>query len=215
MQQGYWADRWRADQIGFHVAEVNRRLLAHAHRLPPPPAPLLVPLCGKSQDLAWLADRGHPVLGVEFVEQAARAFFAERGVEPQVGRAGPHLSLSTGGVTIVVADFFAVDPALVGRFPAVWDRAALIAVPPEQQRPYLERLRALVADDGRVLLVTYDHDLPGGPPYPVSGGDVERLSAGLFTPEPLEDEDILAEEPRFRERGATRIHERLYLLRPL
>jgi thiopurine S-methyltransferase len=215
MQQQFWADRWRDGQIGFHLPQVNRRLIAHAHLLPPPPARVLVPLCGKSQDLGWLADRGHPVIGVEFVEQAARAFFEERGIQPQVGQLGAHRTLASGAITLLVGDFFAVDPDVVGRFPAAWDRAALIAVPPEQQRPYLTRLRSLVADDGQVLLVSFDHDLPSGPPFPLSGAALASLCEGLFAPQLVEDEDIFDQEPRFRERGATRIRELVFLLRPI
>ena len=215
MQQSFWADRWRDGQTAFHLPQVNRRLIDHAHLLPPPPARVLVPLCGKSHDLAWLAERGHPVVGVEFVEQAVRAFFAERGVEAQAGRLGAHATLASGGITLLVGDFFAVDPAVVGRFPAAWDRAALIAVPPEQQRAYVAHLRSLVTDDGRVLLVSFDHDLPTGPPFPISGAAVVSLCEGLFRAELLADDDILDQEPRFRERGATRIHELAFLLRPI
>jgi thiopurine S-methyltransferase len=215
MQQGFWADRWRAGQIGFHLPEVNRRLIAHADRLPPPPARVLVPLCGKSHDLGWLADRGHPVVGVEFVEQAVRAFFEERGVAPQVGQLGGQLALSSGAITLLAGDFFAADAAVLGRFPAVWDRAALVAVAPEQQRAYLAHLRSLVADDGRVLLVSFDHDLPSGPPFPISGPALAQLCDGLFTQELLEDADIFEQEPKFKERGATRIRELTFLLRPI
>jgi thiopurine S-methyltransferase len=215
MDPGYWAERWRNGQIGFHLADVNRLLPRHAGQLPQPPARVLVPLCGKSHDLGWLADRGHQVVGIEFVEQAARAFFEERGIDPQVGTLGAHVSLSAGRVTIVVADFFAVDATAVGRFPAMWDRAALIAMPPDQQRRYVQQLRALATDDARVLLATFEHDLGSGPPFSVSGADLERLAQRLFRCQMLQDQDILSEEPRFRERGATRLREQLFLLQPL
>jgi thiopurine S-methyltransferase len=215
MQQGFWADRWRSGQIGFHLSAVNRHLQAHAGQLPAPPVPVLVPLCGKSHDLAWLADRGHTVVGVEFVEQAARAFFEERNLQPEEGRLGPHLSLASGRITLVVADFFALEANVVGRFTGIWDRAALIAMPPDQQRPYLKQLRALTMDDGHVLMVTFDHDIGTGPPFSISDKTLQPLSDGLFRCDLIADQDILSEEPRFRERGATRVHEQVFVLRPI
>lgn len=215
MQQGFWAERWRAGQTAFHVPEVNRRLIAHVDRLPPVPARVLVPLCGKSHDLGWLADRGHQVVGVEFVEQAVRAFFDERGVAPQAGQLGGQLALTSGAITLLAGDFFAVDANAIGRFPAVWDRAALVAVAPEQQRAYLGHLRSLVADDGCVLLVSFDHDLPSGPPFAIPGAALAALCDGLFTLDLLEDADILEQEPKFKQRGATRIHELTFVLRPI
>jgi thiopurine S-methyltransferase len=215
MSHEFWAERWGNRQIGFHLPVVNRHLLARAGLLPPAPARVLVPLCGKSQDLVWLRDRGYQVVGVEFVEAAAREFFAEQRLEPAVTRQGRHLALSAGAITILVDDFLALDPGAVGTFAAAWDRAALVAMPAEQRAAYLVQLRRLVASDGRVLLVSFDHDLPGGPPFSVPEDEIDRLCGGLFSPERIDVQDVLSEEPRFRERGATRMSETVFLLRSL
>src|SRR3546814_12861307 len=43
---------------------------------------VFVPLCGKSLDMAWLAARGHRVLGVELSPLAVGQFFDENGLAP-------------------------------------------------------------------------------------------------------------------------------------
>jgi thiopurine S-methyltransferase len=153
VQHSFWNERWQGGQTAFHLPQVNPHLVRHAGHLPPA-SRVLVPLCGKTHDLAWLAARGHEVWGVEFVEQAARAFFAERGLTPAALTIGALPALRHGAITIVVGDLFALDVAAVGRFPAIYDRAALIAVQPERQRPYLQTLRQLATDAAPLLLIT-------------------------------------------------------------
>ena len=213
MDRATWDQHWRAGKIAFHLHEVHPRLRRHAPALLPPAVPtgaqsrVLVPLCGKSHDLAWLAGLGHEVVGVEFVEHGARAFFSERSWLPEELRLGPHQALRAGGVTIVVADIFQVHAAELGHFTAIFDRAALVAIEPPQQRAYLEKLRSLAADDARLLLVNIEHDMQGGPPFSLSPAELQQQAAGLFTLRGLEEEDLLAAEPRFRERGATFMRE--------
>jgi thiopurine S-methyltransferase len=207
MEPSFWQEQWQRGQIGFHRKDVNPLLVKHAPRLGPGPARVLVPLCGKTLDLTWLSAQEHEVWGVELVEAAARAYFAERGVEPETLRVGGQLALRHGAVSILVGDFFAVDARQTGTFAAVYDRAALVALPPSERRRYLGRVRALVARDARLLLVSIEHDMAGGPPFSIERASVAPLARGLFEVELVEEEDVLAVEPRFRERGATRFQD--------
>ncbi len=212
MEQPFWEERWRAGQIGFHLGAVNPHLVRHAARLLPAPGRVFLPLCGKSLDLGWLAGQGHDVWGIEIVEQAAATYFAEQGVTPAAIRVGPASALRHGRVTIVVGDFLTLDPATLGRFPALFDRAALIAVARERRHAYVQRLHAFADDDARVLLVTLDHDMSGGPPFSLPGDELASLAAGRFTLDKLDDVDALSAEPRFRDKGATRMREQIWLL---
>jgi thiopurine S-methyltransferase len=214
VKQSFWNERWQAGQIAFHQPAVNPHLLAHAPRFLPSPTRVLVPLCGKTHDLAWLAAQGHDVWGVEFVEQAARAFFDERGLTPAAASAGTLPALRHGAITIVVGDFFALARDAVGPFPAIYDRAALIAVEPTRQRAYLQALRRLCSDDARLLLIAADHDLPSGPPFSIPAAQLQVLTESLFTLTPLGSHDVLAAEPRFRQRGATRMEETIWIGAP-
>ncbi|HEY0706089.1 MAG TPA: thiopurine S-methyltransferase [Polyangia bacterium] len=215
MEHDFWAERYSNNQIGFHLPGPNPHLVAHAATWLKAPSRVLVPLCGKSHDLHWLREQGHDVVGVEFVEAAAIAFFEEHGLEPAVSRIGPHPSLRAPGISIILDDFFALTPASAGRFPAIYDRAALIAIEPAKRPAYLKRLRELGTDDVSLLLVGFDHDLGTGPPFSLSAAELGALMVGQWAFWQLADVDVLATEPRFRARGATRVREQIWLAQPL
>jgi thiopurine S-methyltransferase len=218
MEPEFWHERWRTGQTGFHRGDPNPLLVRHHGRLPPPPARVLVPLCGKTVDLRWLAEAGHEVVGVELVADAAEQFFAEHGLAPQRTRDGDRVHYEHGRIAIVVGDFFEVTPRELGAFDAVWDRAALVALPAPLRARYAPHLRGFLAPGARMLLVTYVFDEPAGrgpsgPPFSVDDDEVRRLYGGALALERLESLDILDESPRFRERGLRRLEERVWLAR--
>ena len=215
MEPEFWRERWRSGQIGFHRGDVNPFLRAHLDALlgaGPDPRRVLVPLCGKSVDLEFLAAQGAEVVGVELVEDAASAFFAERGLTPAVTRADGVARYAARGITIVVGDFFAQDAAGLGTFDAVWDRAALVALPPALRSRYAPHLASFVRPAGRLLLVTFVFDGPPvGPPHSVPDDEVRALFDASFALTLLGRHDILPESPRYRERGVTAFHEHVWL----
>ena len=42
---------------------------------------LLLPMCGRSPDLLWLAEQGHTVTGIEWSERAVKQFFQDSKVK--------------------------------------------------------------------------------------------------------------------------------------
>lgn len=181
MEQSFWQARWDADQIGFHQPDYNAHLVAHWRRLGVAPGSrVFVPLCGKSRDLLWLRARGHEVVGVEWSETAVRAFFDENELVAERVVTGGVCAWQTEGLTLYCGDFFALDAVQVGHLSAVFDRAALIALPPEIRARYASRLTALCQPDTRMLLVTlaYEPGRHAGPPFSVDEADVhERYAA--------------------------------------
>ncbi len=177
MQPTFWIERWRDGQIGFHEGKPNKFLVTHAARITG--ARVLVPLCGKAEDLAYLASRGHEVIGIELVEDAARAFFAEHGVEPMEARRGTVTAYTANRVTILAGDLFTVTRADVGPIDAIYDRAALIALPSDLRRRYVDHLRVLAPAGTPALLVTleYAQDQHAGPPFAVLEDEVRALYA--------------------------------------
>jgi thiopurine S-methyltransferase len=213
----FWRRRWEQNEIGFHEAKPNRLLLQFGERLRVTATPrVLVPLCGKSTDLAWLAAHGFRVTGVEAVRQAAAAFFEENQLSTTTATWHGFEQFAGERLEILVGDFFALDPSLIPPFDAVYDRAALIAVRPEEREPYVMRLLELLRPGGRLLLVNfaYDQAVMGGPPFSLDEAEVRRLFGSRCTLELLADEDILDNESRFRQRGLTWLREQAWLITP-
>ena len=185
----------------------------HAAALPGAGTRILVPLCGKSLDLAWLHERGHAVLGVELSPIAAEAFFAAHSLATSVERDGPFQRYRAQDVAIeiLVGDFFELDAARIGRVAGYYDRAALVALPPDLRARYVAKLSALLPAGVRGLVVSFDYEPPiGGPPFSVDQVEVQRLFSPHFTLELLERNDVLADEPRLAARGMRALHESAY-----
>jgi thiopurine S-methyltransferase len=178
MDAAFWLERWANHQIGFHEDQPHPQLRAHFARLGlAPRAPVFVPLCGKSHDLAWLHAAGHPVSGVELSPIALAEFFAERGIEPRRRAAGALECHEAPGYRLYQGDFFAVDAGLLGRCDAIYDRAALIALPPAMRADYARHLTALVAPGTAMLLIAvgYDTARVKPPPFVVDAAEVDTL----------------------------------------
>jgi len=215
MEADFWLQRWEANQIGFHQDEVNLHLERHWPGLGlAPGSRVLVPLCGKSRDLLWLAGQGHAVIGVELSEIAVRDFFAENGLEATVREQGPFREWRCDEIRILQGDFFDLDTRLLGAVAGVYDRAALVALPANMRGRYVAHLYQLLRRGTRMLLVSmeYPQDEMEGPPFSVSAEEIrERYGAG-FAVEEIDRIDILDENPRFRERGLTRLVETVFRL---
>jgi len=215
LQPEFWHDRWRTGQIGFHQSAVDRHLEELWPQMGlPNDGRVLVPLCGKSLDLLWLRDRGHPVAGVELSAVALESFFMENGI-PAQRRALENFDLyEAPGLKLYRGDFFALTPQLLGSVRAVYDRAALIAWKPELRAAYVAHITALTGPGTQTLLVAmeYPQEQMSGPPFSVSADDVHRLYAGTHVIQVLSKQDVLASEPRLRARGLTQLHEACYRL---
>ena len=184
MEERFWQERWAAGQIGFHQASVHDDLLREGERwLGAAPGVVLVPLCGKSLDLAWLEARAE-VWGVELVPTAIEAFYAERGLTPVTTAMGAFTAYTASALprlTMLCGDVLALGSlgARLPRITHVWDRAALVALPREVRALYAATLRRLLPG-ARLLLNTFDlgPDDGTGPPFSVDSAEIASLYAG-------------------------------------
>ncbi len=217
MDRTFWHERWQHNEIGFHQQEFNAHLQDFWGQLAAPAGGLVfVPLCGKSRDLLWLRARDSRVLGVELSPIAVHDFFAENALTPQVTRQGVFDRYEADGLAILCGDFFDLTPEVMQGVAGVYDRASLIALPPELRPRYAGHSAAILPAAANTLLVTmeYPQNEMNGPPFSVREDEVRRLYEKRYTVTCLYSKDILAENPRFRERGLSALAEKVYWLAP-
>ena len=213
MNNEFWLQRWQENKIGFHKSGVNPLLEQFLPQVSPKPGRTLVPLCGKTEDLAWLLAHGHQVVGVDISELAARAFSREQGIPFKETSEPPFTIFRGERITYYVGDFFNLK-ANRGQFDLVYDRAALIALPSNIRHHYVQHLKALLAPGGAILLISleYDSRKMEGPPFTVPESEVRSLFLGLSV-DKLHEHDCLDEEARFKERGLDWMKEVVYRIR--
>ena len=174
MDRDFWLARWRNNQIGFHEGTPNNLLVAHFSALGAPAGGrILVPLCGKSQDMHWLRAQGFKIVGAELSRLAVEQFFAEAGLTPRVAPAGRFERFEAGGITLFVGDIFDLTADLPGRIDAIYDRAALVALPAPMRGRYATHLIALTGAAPQMLVTfEYDQSRQPGPPFALPEAEV-------------------------------------------
>lgn len=186
MDANFWQQRWQEGRIGFHKSDVNPQLIKYFSALAlPVGSKVLVPLCGKSVDMVWLARAGYDVVGIELVESAVQAFFTEQNITPTITEFTSAADnsilkryqgqLAGQTISLWAADIFALSATDIGAINAVYDRAALIALPAEMRADYSAQIVEL-SNNAPQLLITlnYDQSKKDGPPFSISQQQLQQ-----------------------------------------
>lgn len=221
MDAEFWLKRWREGRIGWHHEKPMPLLVQHWPALDVAKGSrVLVPLCGKSLDMLWLAREGMHVVGVDLSPIAVESFLAENHLHARTHTAfdGTHYEITNapdgGGIDLVNGDVFAADPATIGACHAFYDRAATIALPDAIRLRLARDVYGKLPAGARGLLITLEYP-PGemqGPPFSVDDAEVHHLFDAQWSIEQLERRDILASQPSFSENGVTALHTAVYAL---
>ncbi|WP_336365989.1 thiopurine S-methyltransferase [Marinobacter sp. C2H3] len=214
MEHAFWHERWAKNEIGFHEGTVNQYLHEHWPELAGTDhEAVFVPLCGKARDMWWLHDRGHPVLGVELSEIACKDFFEEAQEKARVSPGEPFTRFVHDDLQIWCGDFFQLAPPDLQHIRLVYDRAALIALPPDMRPKYVEHLSAVLPENVRILLITLDYDTQiKGPPFNVSNDEVHELYGLDFDVEHVLTNRLGRDHPFAKRRGLEGASESVFRL---
>lgn len=220
MDAQFWHDKWARMEIGFHLTDANPWLVKHWSRLAlANEARVLVPLCGKSVDLLWLRRQGHAVVGVELSELAldelSALFHEQLGITLKKFSVGDAWRYEGDGVTLIAGDFFQVMATDIGPIDAVYDRAALVALPSSMRADYCQQLIA-ISGCAPQLLISFDYQqaLMAGPPFAVLHHEINKQYGMNYTIQVLEQRDLIEQEDKFRERGLSSFVQTAYALAP-
>jgi thiopurine S-methyltransferase len=192
MNSGFWLQKWEKNEIAFHKDEANPLLVKYFGELSIlEGSHVFVPLCGKTLDISWLLSEGYRITGVELVELAVEQLFVELGVEPNMSRVGETSLYRAKNIDIFVGNIFDVSAKILGSVDAIYDRAALVALPQEVRTQYASHLIE-ITDKAPQLLVTYEYDqsLMEGPPFSISTEEVNQHYSDSYDVSLLSSTDV-------------------------
>lgn len=209
MQADFWHEMWESGVVGFHQKEINRFLRDFWPRLSlRGDEQVLVPLCGKTLDMLWLRDLGHDVIGVELSQKALDEFLQENSLTALPVQHDCYCGYELEQMTLLCGDFFGLTAEDCKAVGAVYDRAAIVALPPQMRREYAQHLQRILPKGVPFLMVImeYDQSSMAGPPFSVSEQEVRQLFGGFSSIE-VADQEVF-------ERKGNRVVEKVLILRP-
>ncbi|KXJ52142.1 MAG: hypothetical protein AXW17_01360 [Colwellia sp. Phe_37] len=214
MESSFWHNCWQRNMLGFHQYEVHPLLSQYfTNLILASDQHVFVPLCGKTQDMAYLAQYMR-VTGSELSDIACRDFFIEQDIECQLQSLGEFVQYTAEQLTLWQGDFFKLCADTIGKVDWIYDRAALIALPPAMQAQYANHLQSFFSSNTRLFLVTVEfpsEQLPG-PPFSLNSVDVKRLFPG-FSVDCLASHEL--DDKRFAQRRfeVDYLREKLYIIK--
>lgn len=192
MDASFWHQRWGANDIAFHERAANPLLVKYFKCLSlVKGSRVFIPLCGKTLDIGWLLSNGYGVAGVELSEIAVKQLFSELGMEPEISEVGKAKRYSATNIDIFFGDIFHLSSRILGSVDAVYDRAALVALPEKMRNRYAAHLKELTGKAPQLLICyEYDQALMEGPPFSISNEEVNQHYGGSYELTLLESTDV-------------------------
>lgn len=192
MNPEFWQEKWQKREIAFHQAATNPLLVSWFNQLAlAPGARVFLPLCGKSLDIHWLLAQGYHVVGAELSEMAVQELFAELGLIPTVSSAGNLLHYQADKLQVFVGDIFQLSDKTLGPVAAIYDRAALVALPDAMRLRYAQHL-ITISQSAPQLVICFEYDqaqLPG-PPFSVDSAEMHKLYSKVYSLNCLEKREV-------------------------
>lgn len=211
----YWNQKWQTNDIAFNQEEPNELLKQFLPTLNLKPGDkIFVPLCGKSIDMFWLLQQDYVVTGIELSSQACEAFFQEYQIPYLRKQLDAFTLFYNEKISLFAGDFFDLDASVLGTMNAVFDRAALIALPDNLRKQYAAKMISLLNKNTIILLIssTYNQQEMSGPPFSVGEKEINQLYSEYFHIKKLLDREAASIPPHLQAKGLTAASEQLYLL---
>ncbi|MEM9008490.1 MAG: thiopurine S-methyltransferase [Cyanobacteria bacterium P01_F01_bin.86] len=192
METSFWQQKWERGDIGFHKTQANPLLVKHVNQLMlPQGSRIFLPLCGMTLDISWLLAQGFRVAGVELSPFAINELFEALKLEPQITTDSDFLHYSAKDIDIFVGNIFDLSAAYLGPVNAIYDRAALVALPEETRPKYASHLIHLTHAASQLLIsYEYNQSLMAGPPFAIKKSEIERLYGATYQLQPIERQNI-------------------------
>lgn len=214
MENEYWINKWQTNDIAFHEKDINADLITYLHEFKLHPGDcIFVPLCGKTRDMLWLADNGLHVVGVELSHVACRDFFIELNVTPDITKQPQFTRYRHNNIELLCGDLFTLTSTDFPVIHAVYDCKALIALPPDIRRKYVDHIVSCFGDKIKILLLTRETSCKvNPPPFPIGRDEINLLYDSYFYVQQLKCLSISDIPERLIKKGYIEMTESVYLI---
>lgn len=193
VESSFWHQRWSENDIGFHEVKTNALLAKHFHLLGADKGSrIFVPLCGKTRDIAWLLGNGFQVVGVELSEIAVTDLFVDLQINPEISQIDRLTRYSGRNIEIYIGDIFDLSSDILGSVDAIYDRAALVALPTEIRDRYTVQVKTITHGAPQLLICfEYNQNLMDGPPFSINAEEVTRQYGSSYHLTLVESVDVI------------------------
>jgi thiopurine S-methyltransferase len=210
MDVEFWKTAWDEGRIGFHRGEFHPELLKYFPLLEiQGEQSILVPLCGKTLDITWLSHQNLYVTGVELCQKAVLEYFQDHSIENYEVQ---NNSYTHQNITLEVGDFFHHQKE--GGYDYIYDRAAIVALPPQMRIEYAKKCLELLKPKGRSLLIAFEYDQTKvqGPPFSVEEAEIYQLFGNEAQIDLLDTQSSQPKNQKFVEAGLNKFTQKTYLI---
>ncbi|XP_037576860.2 thiopurine S-methyltransferase [Dermacentor silvarum] len=162
----YWQSQWNEGGATWQQQGVTKLLKDNKDVVlaGKTQAQVFLPLCGKAHELKWFLDLGHSVVGVEFIEDVVREYFAENGLQLQEAICTvigcKVLQTPDRRLRVFICSIFDFRRECAGLMDIVWDRSGFSAITEADRGRYSAVLKSLLAPGFSYGMWTICYDAP-------------------------------------------------------
>ncbi len=218
MEKDFWLKAWEEGRTRFHNQQPNTDLLQYFPLFKSQVTEAFVPLCGKSIDMHFLHQAGLEVTGVELSPLAVEQFkhdSKELGLEWTETELSQHVLSQTESLNLYCGDLFELPAEVLESVDFIYDRAAIVALPPELRLKYATWIKETFKQPHQILLISFEYDqvLCEGPPFSVTEAEIRQLFSDSYTIELLDRRAVDDINPKFVEANVTKFERTVYQLK--
>ena len=220
MDKDFWLKAWEEGRTRFHNQEPNTDLVQYFPLFKDHVTEAFVPLCGKSIDLHFLHQAGLEVTGVELSPLAIDQFkqdSKERDLSWIETELSHHLLSQADSLNLYCGDLFELPAEVLESVDFIYDRAAIVALPPELRLKYASWIKETFKQPHQILLISFEYDqaLCDGPPFSVTEAEINQLFSDCYSIDLLDRRVIDDINPKFVEANVKKFERTVYQLKSL
>ena len=208
MQHEFWYQKWQKNEIGFHLNQPHPLLVKYMGCLNiSPNSRIFIPLCGKSLDIHWLLTQGYHVVGIDLSPIAIHDLISTLGLSFTEMQSGNLSHFHHPQIDLFVGDFFELTIEQLGQIDAIYDRAALVALPEQMRSQYNQHLIHIGGHASQLLIsFEYDQSIMAGPPFAISTQQLQDYYSSEYDIQLLDSQTELL-------KGKVNAQEKIWLLK--